>query len=133
MTLPLPPPPVQSGAHTIAANLVHSFLLPEVQKQAMRDSVQRDQRKYIAAAHAVRLPALLCAPACAVPLSASSSISRGKDIIAGGMPTAAPPHPPSLASFVSLASQAVRKDVADVEEARRVSFGKPGSAGEGDA
>ncbi|XP_013385345.1 cilia- and flagella-associated protein 91 [Lingula anatina] len=35
----------------IAAELVHSFLLPEVQKQNMREKVKRQQRKYLLAAH----------------------------------------------------------------------------------
>lgn len=39
------------GAQTIAAELVSSFLLPEVAKKARRQELQRNQRKFIKAAH----------------------------------------------------------------------------------
>ncbi|OWF41651.1 cilia- and flagella-associated protein 91-like isoform X2 [Mizuhopecten yessoensis] len=35
----------------IVADLVHCFLIPEVQKQDMREKVRRDQRRYLVAAH----------------------------------------------------------------------------------
>jgi hypothetical protein len=38
-------------AEEIVSELVHGFLLPEVQKQAMRDKVQHQQRKFLIAAH----------------------------------------------------------------------------------
>lgn len=39
------------GAEAIVADLVSSFLLPEVQRQSARDAVQRHQRRLIHAAH----------------------------------------------------------------------------------
>ena len=43
----------QEGAEAIAGDLVASFLLPEVHRQAMRDQLQRHQRRFIQAAHTV--------------------------------------------------------------------------------
>lgn len=41
----------QLQSEEIVADLVHCFLLPEVQKTTMREKVRRDQRKYLLAAH----------------------------------------------------------------------------------
>ena len=41
------------GAQSIAAEMVASFLLPEVKKQSMRQNVAASQRKYLQAAHNV--------------------------------------------------------------------------------
>eukprot|EP00912_Choanoflagellata_sp_UC4_P001146 UC4_evm3s712 len=38
-------------AESIVSDLVSSFLLPEVEKQTMREKVKKDQRKYLQAAH----------------------------------------------------------------------------------
>lgn len=40
------------GAEAIVADLVAGFLLPEVQRQARREQVQRHQRRFVEAAHA---------------------------------------------------------------------------------
>lgn len=37
--------------HEMVAELVHTFLLPEVQKQTLRDKVKNQQRKHLLAAH----------------------------------------------------------------------------------
>ncbi|KAK3106963.1 hypothetical protein FSP39_004095 [Pinctada imbricata] len=41
----------QLESEEIVADLVHCFLLPETQKQTVREKVRRDQRKYLLAAH----------------------------------------------------------------------------------
>lgn len=41
----------QLDSEEIVADLVHCFLIPEVQKTTMREKVKRSQRKYLIAAH----------------------------------------------------------------------------------
>ncbi|KAK7106474.1 cilia- and flagella-associated protein 91-like isoform X2 [Littorina saxatilis] len=41
----------QLDSEEIVADLVHCFLLPEVQKHTVRDKIRRQQRKYLVAAH----------------------------------------------------------------------------------
>jgi len=42
-----------AGAQTIAADLLSSFLLPEVERQTRRQQIKEDQRKFIRVAHMV--------------------------------------------------------------------------------
>jgi len=37
----------------MVAELVYSFLLPEVEKETLRENVKREQRRHILAAHSV--------------------------------------------------------------------------------
>lgn len=41
----------QLDSEEIVADLVHCFLIPEVQKKTVREKIKRDQRKYLLAAH----------------------------------------------------------------------------------
>ena len=40
-------------SENMVAELVYSFLLPEVEKETLRDNVKREQRRHILAAHSV--------------------------------------------------------------------------------
>jgi hypothetical protein len=45
----------EEGAQAIVADLVSSFLLPEVHRQSAREGLQRHQRRLVHAAHKVRV------------------------------------------------------------------------------